>query len=297
MSADVEVGDFEPEIKVDVVLFAALETLVILTPRPSHDQELVVEAAKGVAVASVLHVIHAEAIEDIRAVVDDLEALLETGGLPLNITASNEEDLVAWRLDVSEVVLETLLHVDGAAEDLLLHHVVLVDVLGVALQDVNRAQVAAVGDDDGQDRGEGGCHGLCLGRSSCSTYHGWASLDGRQAVDVVVRVAVKSALTPLLVEHVVVVEPVALALGAVEAEHILQEVGHDSVGLFHLDLLVALRAWQVLCHLVILGHVPLEACKLAETVVAGARPTLGTLKDAWDHEHADGALKVLRLDA
>ena len=39
--------------------------------------------------ARVLHIVHAEAIKDVGAVVDDLEALLKTGGLPLDITASN----------------------------------------------------------------------------------------------------------------------------------------------------------------------------------------------------------------
>lgn len=42
MSADVEVGDFEPKIEVNIVLLATLECFVILASRASHDQELVV---------------------------------------------------------------------------------------------------------------------------------------------------------------------------------------------------------------------------------------------------------------
>ena len=77
VSADVHVWDFEPEIEVDVVLLASLEGLVILTPGAGHDEELVVEAANGVSVASILHIIHAEAVEDVGVVINDLEALLE----------------------------------------------------------------------------------------------------------------------------------------------------------------------------------------------------------------------------
>ena len=136
------------------------------------------------------------------------------------------------------------MHVDGAAEDLLLHQVVLVDVLGVTLQDVNRAQVTSVGDDGRLGSDERGCHGLRSGARGTS--HCWASLNRRQAVDVVISVAIDSALTALLVQEIVVVEPMALTLGAVEAEHLLEEEGHDSVRLLHLDFIVALGTRQVL---------------------------------------------------
>ena len=45
MSADVEVGNFEPQIEVDIVLLAAAESFIFLAARPRHDQELVVETA------------------------------------------------------------------------------------------------------------------------------------------------------------------------------------------------------------------------------------------------------------
>lgn len=77
MSAHVQIGDLEPQVKVDVVLFAPLERLVVLAARTRDDEELVAEAADGVTVARVLHVVHRQTVEDIGFVVDDLEALLE----------------------------------------------------------------------------------------------------------------------------------------------------------------------------------------------------------------------------
>lgn len=106
MTTDVEVGDLEPEVKVDVVLLAPLERFVVFTARPRHDQELVVEAADGVTVTRVLHLVHGEAIEQVRVVVHDLVALLQRGGLSLDVATADQEDLVTRCLDVCEVVLE-----------------------------------------------------------------------------------------------------------------------------------------------------------------------------------------------
>lgn len=94
--------------------------------------------------ARVLHIVHAQAVKDIGAVVDDLEALLETGRFPLDVTATNQEDLVTGGLDVGEVVLERHLHVYAPTEHLLACQAVLVDVFRVALKDVDRGQVAAI---------------------------------------------------------------------------------------------------------------------------------------------------------
>jgi len=129
VTSNVQVGDFKPQIEVDVVLLAPLEGLIVLAARAGDDEELVVEAADRVAVAGVLHVIHAEAVEQVCVVVHDLEALLEGGWLSLDVTAANKEDLVAGRLDVGEVVLEGRLHVDLSAEHLFGRQFELVDVL------------------------------------------------------------------------------------------------------------------------------------------------------------------------
>lgn len=77
MSSNVKIWDLEPEIKIDVVLLTSLESFIIFATRASYDEELVVEAANGVSVASILHIIHAEAVEDVGVVINDLEALLE----------------------------------------------------------------------------------------------------------------------------------------------------------------------------------------------------------------------------
>ena len=97
--------------------------------------------------------------------------------------------------------------------------------------------------------------------------------------------------------QIVIEKPVSLALVAVDAEDVFEQVGHDAVRLLHLHLLVALTAGEVLAGFVIFGHVALQAGELDEAVIAGARPALGALEDVGDHEHADGALEVLRLDA
>ena len=95
--------------------------------------------------ASILHIVHAKAVENVSAVVDNLEAVLERGRLSLDIATANQEELVAWSLNVSKIVLEAHLDVDLASEDELLLNVVLVDELRVTLQHVNRLQMATIG--------------------------------------------------------------------------------------------------------------------------------------------------------
>jgi len=58
VAAHIEVGDLEPKIQVDVVLLAPLESVVLFASGASHNQELVIEAADGVTVTGVLHVVH-----------------------------------------------------------------------------------------------------------------------------------------------------------------------------------------------------------------------------------------------
>ena len=137
VAADVEVGDLEPQVKVDIVLLAPLEGFVVLAARARDDEEFVVEAAEGVPVPRVLHVVHPQAVENVRLVVHDLEALFQTRWLSLDVSATNQEYLVTWRLNVGEIVLETHLHVNLTPENLLSNQVVLVDVFRVAFEDVD----------------------------------------------------------------------------------------------------------------------------------------------------------------
>ena len=92
----------------------------------------------------VLHIVHAEAVEDVRAVVANLEAVLERGRLSLDIATADQEELVTGSLNVSKVVLEAHLDVDLASEDKLLLNVVLVDELRVTLKHVDRLQMATI---------------------------------------------------------------------------------------------------------------------------------------------------------
>ena len=138
VSTDVEVGDFEPKIEINVILFRTLVRFIVFAAGTSDNQELVVQTANRVTMARILHIVHAQAVKGIGSVVDDLEALLQGGWLSLDVAAANQEDLVARGLHVCKVVLEGLLNVHLSAEDLLLLDVVFVDVLGVALKNVNR---------------------------------------------------------------------------------------------------------------------------------------------------------------
>ena len=89
VSTDIHVWDFKPKIEVDVVLLAATVSFIFFTAWTCHNQELVAEAANWVSMTRVLHIIHAETIEYVRVIVDNLEAILEGRWLALNITASN----------------------------------------------------------------------------------------------------------------------------------------------------------------------------------------------------------------
>ena len=106
MPSDVEVRNFEPKIKVNVILLASLVGSVILAPGPSHDQELIVEAAHRVSVSGVLQLVHCDAVKGGRPVVDDLVALLQRGRVLVDFASANQEQLIAGGLDVHEVVLE-----------------------------------------------------------------------------------------------------------------------------------------------------------------------------------------------
>ena len=89
----------------------------------------------------------------------------------------------------------------------------------------------------------------------------------------------------------------ALAVGAVDPEHVLQEELHDPIRLAHLDFVVTLGARQIERLDIALADVLLDLGELNEAIVAGARPALGALEDVRYHQHANGTLEVLGLDA
>ena len=113
----------------------------------------------------------------------------------------------------------------------------------------------------GGSLGQRGCHGLSLSGHS-SVHHGWSSINVCQTVNRVICIAVKAALATLFVLQVIVKEPMALAICAIDPEDILEQVRHDPIRLLHLDFLVALRAGQILAGLVIFRDISLHTCKL-----------------------------------
>lgn len=137
MASHVEVWNFKPKIKVDVVLLASFVRSVILTTGTGNDKELVIQAANGVSVPGILEFIHGDAVKRVSSVVDDLIALLQRRRILINFATTDEEELITRRLDVHEVVLEALRDLNGSLVDVLCRQLVLVDKLGVPLQDVD----------------------------------------------------------------------------------------------------------------------------------------------------------------
>ena len=83
---------------------------------------------------------------------------------------------------------------------------------------------------------------------------------------------------------------------AVDSEHVLQEESHDLVRGQMLHLFVTLSAGNVESGNIRLAELTIGARVLSETLRAGTSCTFGTFSDVWQHQHADWALKVLRLD-
>ena len=289
MTADVEVGDLKPQVKVDVVLLAALEGFIFLASRASDDQEFVVKAADTVAVAGILHIIHRDAIEDARACLDDLEALLESGRLTLDVSTTDEEELVGRCLHIGEVVLEVLLDVDGATEHLLLNQVVLVNGLGVTLKHKDRLELSRLSFT--WSRLSGRWHITSVLPNDCG-----ASLNLGKGRNRIISVRISTALATLLVSQIVVIEPVTLAFRTVDANNALEKEAHQTVRKLHLNFFVALRAGEILVLLILLGNSTSNRGELYKAVITGTGCALGTLKDVREHQHADGALEVLWLN-
>lgn len=155
-------------------------------------------------------------------------------------------------------MLEGCSNVDCSSENLLFDKIVLVHILRVSLQDVDGSKSCLL-DQFGLDNA-GARHGTTIG---CKSRHdSWASFLVVQAGNGIVGIVIFTALASGLVLHIVVIEPMTLALGTVYAEHVLEQVGHDPVGLLHLYFLVALGAGQIPIGFVSVGHVALVASEL-----------------------------------
>ena len=91
MTANIEVRNFKPEVKVDVVLLTSLVSSVVLTSRARDNKELIVEAANGVSMTGIFEFIHCDAVKRVSSIVDDLVALLQGGWSLVDLTSANQE--------------------------------------------------------------------------------------------------------------------------------------------------------------------------------------------------------------
>ena len=106
MTANIEVRNFKPEVEIDVILLTSLVGSVILTSRASDNEELIVEAADGVSMTCIFELIHCNAVKRVGSIIDDLIALLQRGRSLVDFTTTDQEQFVAWSLNVHEIVLE-----------------------------------------------------------------------------------------------------------------------------------------------------------------------------------------------
>ena len=91
MTANIEVRNFKPEVKVNVVLLTSLVGSVVLTSRARDNKELIVEAANGVSMTGIFEFIHCDAVKRVSSIVDDLVALLQRGWSLVYLTSANQE--------------------------------------------------------------------------------------------------------------------------------------------------------------------------------------------------------------
>lgn len=144
--ANVELRYFEPQVQVDVVLFAPLECLVILKATPRDNQKFVVHGRHRMPMPLILHLIHFEAIERVRVVVYDLVALGEARRqrVQLNVASAHQKHSFVISLHIGKIVLEGLGNVHFELADRVLRDVKLVQVGAVTLQNVHETLYFAV---------------------------------------------------------------------------------------------------------------------------------------------------------
>ena len=127
MSADVEGWHVVPKIQIDVVLFALVECLLLVHTGSGNHEELVLQDANGVTVATEFEFVSCNAIENLVSGVDNFEALFERGGVLGNVTAANQKQPIRLGLHVLEVVLEFVGNIDSALVQGLFQYIVHVD--------------------------------------------------------------------------------------------------------------------------------------------------------------------------
>ena len=71
MSSNIQIRNFKPKIKVNIVLFTSLIGSIIFATGAGYYEELVVEAADGMSMAGIFEFIHRNAIECVGTIVND----------------------------------------------------------------------------------------------------------------------------------------------------------------------------------------------------------------------------------
>jgi len=169
-------------------------------------------------VTSVLQFIHGDAVKRVGTVVDDLIALLQGGRGLVDLSTSNQEELVTWSLAVHEVVLEGGWDLNGSLEDHFGRKLVFVDELGVTLENVEVT-----------GRGCASAHLHFRLKATCA---GWFLRDSLspcgpsgyafQLLDRIVSVRVSLACTTHLVDSKLCEKPMSLACVTVKSDRIIQ---------------------------------------------------------------------------
>jgi len=129
VSANIERGHVVPDVQVTVILLALVEGLILVNAGTSDNQELVLEHADCVPVASEFQVVPGNAVEDLLTVVDDFVALVERRRILGDVSSSDEKQAIRLSLDVLEVVLELVWNVHTSLDQRLLGHIVSVNHL------------------------------------------------------------------------------------------------------------------------------------------------------------------------
>lgn len=160
--------------------------------------------------------VHRNAIKRVCSIIDDLVALLQGGRCFVDFTTSDEEQFVAWCLNVHKVVLERGGNLHSTLVNDLGLHLVLVDELCVSLQDVDVPSSRCSSTSE--------CH--CS--NSLATFLHLNSLSPSvvgiaafQFLHGVVGGGVDDARTSHLVNSVLWEEPVAFAFVAIKSERVI----------------------------------------------------------------------------
>ena len=137
MSAYVQRWHVVPQVQIDVVLLAALESVVSVNAGTGDNQELILEDADWVSMAPILELVAGDAIKNLFSIVHDLETLFEGNWDFSDVASTNKEEPVWFSLNILEVVLKLIWDVNTTLWNRIRKHVVSVNHFRVTLKDIN----------------------------------------------------------------------------------------------------------------------------------------------------------------